>query len=680
MKNRVKDIQKIIKDFIRKNITEKEWKKSYTVMAALAAVAVAAIAGSAFFLMSIRAQKPETAVAGMAVIESIENTAEVIMSRNTEAETETETQEETQALASVQLEAVAGESMITAGVLDASGTAVEGHSFKFYLLSGPAEDNSEAVRILSESGETADAGGLQAEQYVDEDQDGRVSMEGLEAGTYTVTVATEEGFEPAGAVQATVVKYEVIENIMEQVVEQSSETDREDPQNSRQNDKETEQTRPTAVLPPQPGSEPETHTSQTETNASQTETADDSNRETLENKSITRLKMENDEIVYTAAEKGSETIPDSQVAGCEWDDVIVEGQDNTFVLSGYVAQKESVTVSDGEAEVIKRMLVPQSAEQPDEGGDETEGQTASAQTVSAKTASSQTASEISTSEPKQQESQTAPSQPETETGASEKVYTVYELSPVIETVEAYADGWNSRDGKMYYFADGRLYTGWHWIEGINYYFNDKGELSSRVVIDVSHYNGSIDWNAVKSAGIDYAIMRVGYRGWGTAKLVLDSKFDENMRAAQAAGVKVGAYIVTQAVNTAEAVEEASFLIEKCRNYKISLPLAIDVEWAGDSDEEGRANRLSAAERTAVINAFAETVKNAGYTPMVYANKNWMTNYINAGSIVPFCKVWVAQYADIDCTTYGGRFDMWQFRSDGTVSGVSGYVDMSAWVY
>ena len=127
------------------------------------------------------------------------------------------------------------------------------------------------------------------------------------------------------------------------------------------------------------------------------------------------------------------------------------------------------------------------------------------------------------------------------------------------------------------------------------------------------------------------MIRVGYRGYETAKLVKDKRFDNNMKNATAAGVKVGAYIVTQAVNTNEAVEEASFIISACKSYSVSLPLAIDVESAGNGT--GRGDKISVSERTAVINAFVQTVKNSGYSAMVYANKDWMTNKINAGSLV-----------------------------------------------
>jgi GH25 family lysozyme M1 (1,4-beta-N-acetylmuramidase) len=148
-----------------------------------------------------------------------------------------------------------------------------------------------------------------------------------------------------------------------------------------------------------------------------------------------------------------------------------------------------------------------------------------------------------------------------------------------------------------------------------------------------------------------------------------------MKGAIAAGIKVGAYIVTQAVNTEEAVEEASFIVNACKSYSISLPLVIDVETAGGGT--GRGDKISVSTRTAVINAYAQTVRSAGYTPMLYASKSWLEGRINTGSVYSYCNIWIARYNDT--LGYSSRFNMWQFRSDGSVSGIGGSVDISAWI-
>ena len=152
----------------------------------------------------------------------------------------------------------------------------------------------------------------------------------------------------------------------------------------------------------------------------------------------------------------------------------------------------------------------------------------------------------SDSETKQETKTDEASKPtESQSTEAKKNYTL--LTIEAETETSYADGWQTIDGKTYYFVDSKAVTGWYKIGSMQYYFNSDGTLGSSLVIDVSTYNGDINWSQVKAAGIDYAMIRVGYRGYETAKLVKDKQFDNNMKNATAAGVKVGAYIVTQLI-------------------------------------------------------------------------------------------------------------------------------------
>ena len=141
-------------------------------------------------------------------------------------------------------------------------------------------------------------------------------------------------------------------------------------------------------------------------------------------------------------------------------------------------------------------------------------------------------------------------------------------------------------------------------------------------IDVSKWNGEIDWDKVKEAGVEYAIIRLGYRGSSTGALVEDPYFEKNIRGAIASDIPVGVYFFTQAVNEVEAVEEASMAIKLCSDYKLDYPIFIDTEGAGGN---GRADQLGAAERTLVCRAFCSTIKNAGYKAGVYASRNWLNN-------------------------------------------------------
>lgn len=233
-------------------------------------------------------------------------------------------------------------------------------------------------------------------------------------------------------------------------------------------------------------------------------------------------------------------------------------------------------------------------------------------------------------------------------------------------------GWQNLDGKTYFYdANGNYVTGEQVIQGAKYNFASDGALvtgSGTMGIDVSKWNGNIDWNAVKSSGVSYVIIRCGYRGSTTGALIEDPKFKANIKGATAAGLKVGIYFFTQAVNEVEAVEEASMTVSLIKNYSISYPVFLDVEASG-----GRADGLDRNTRTKVIKAYCETIRNSGYTAGVYANKTWLNSYMNAGELNSY-KIWLAQYNTTP--TYGGKYDLWQYTSKGQVKGISGYTDLN----
>lgn len=189
-------------------------------------------------------------------------------------------------------------------------------------------------------------------------------------------------------------------------------------------------------------------------------------------------------------------------------------------------------------------------------------------------------------------------------------------------------------------------------------------------IDVSKWNKEIDWDKVKQAGVDYAIIRCGYRGSVTGSLVEDPYFAENIKGATAAGVKAGVYFFTQAVSEVEAVEEASMVISLIRDYDLTYPVFIDTEGAGGN---GRADDLSTEERTAVCEAFCATIKNAGYKPGVYAGRNWYNNRLETADLEKYV-IWLAEYRSVPL--YQGYYQMWQYTSKGSVNGISGRVDMN----
>lgn len=194
--------------------------------------------------------------------------------------------------------------------------------------------------------------------------------------------------------------------------------------------------------------------------------------------------------------------------------------------------------------------------------------------------------------------------------------------------------------------------------------------NSKVGIDVSKWNGEIDWDKVRNAGVQYAIVRAGYRGSKSGSLVEDPFFEANMKGAAASGMPVGIYFFTQAINEVEAVEEASVVLSLIRDYKIDYPVFIDTEGAGG---EGRADGLDPETRTLVCEAFCRTIENAGYDAGVYASRNWYNNNLYAQRLENYV-IWLAEYRS--APLYQGYYRMWQYTSKGRIDGIAGNVDMN----
>ena len=212
-------------------------------------------------------------------------------------------------------------------------------------------------------------------------------------------------------------------------------------------------------------------------------------------------------------------------------------------------------------------------------------------------------------------------------------------------------------------------------------------------IDVSYHNGNLDWSAIKSAGVDFAILRAAYRGYGDeGTLVKDSKFAEYIRGAQSYGIPVGAYIYSQAITTAEAVQEANYILNIVKNYSLDLPIVFDYEFSPSS--EGRTNlawaegELNKTKMTNITLAFCNTIKSAGYDVMVYASKSFLNKNIDHEVIEDAgYDVWLAHYVNqpyinkehpekskefnYQGTDYTGDFKIWQYTSTGRIPGIEG---------
>lgn len=191
-------------------------------------------------------------------------------------------------------------------------------------------------------------------------------------------------------------------------------------------------------------------------------------------------------------------------------------------------------------------------------------------------------------------------------------------------------------------------------------------------IDVSVYQGTIDWTKVNESGIDFAMIRAGYRGYGDkGSLVEDTMFAKNALGAKINKIDIGVYFYSQAINIEEAKEEAKFVVSLIKKYGIDVkyPIAIDTELSPMGT--GRADNISKEKRTEVVKAFCETIKQLGYKPMIYANKYWLYDNLNVQQISQY-DIWLAHY--IESTDYKYQYMMWQYTNTGKVDGITGNVD------
>ena len=205
-------------------------------------------------------------------------------------------------------------------------------------------------------------------------------------------------------------------------------------------------------------------------------------------------------------------------------------------------------------------------------------------------------------------------------------------------------------------------------------YSDDNIKKAKLGIDVSGHQGTIDWDQVKEAGIQFAMIRLGYRGYTQGGLALDDNYVTNIETALESKMPVGVYFYTQAVSYEEGVEEAQYVLKNIADYKISYPVVIDTE---KMEADGaRANDISNEERTDAIVGFCDTIKDAGYTPMIYANRNWYAQNLDMDRLGDY-QLWLAQYSNVPDFPY--LFTGWQYTSEGSVPGISGSVDIDVWM-
>ena len=233
------------------------------------------------------------------------------------------------------------------------------------------------------------------------------------------------------------------------------------------------------------------------------------------------------------------------------------------------------------------------------------------------------------------------------------------VNPAGSRLKGYASTVSSYTGKTYTHASDH--------DGLNIYNG----------IDVSYHQGDINWENVKAAGIDFAILRLGYRGYSNGSLVTDSKFAAYMQDAIAAGMPLGVYFWTEAINVDEAVQEAQYVVDKLAPYKTSITMPVVIDWELNSNS--RHGGLSQETNTTICTAFCDLVKQNGYTPMIYANISDLNNNLDGVGLSQKYEIWVARYNNIvnnSTASFYGNYSMWQYSSSGSVNGISTKVDMN----
>ena len=237
-------------------------------------------------------------------------------------------------------------------------------------------------------------------------------------------------------------------------------------------------------------------------------------------------------------------------------------------------------------------------------------------------------------------------------------------------------GWRTENGKTYYYAQdtNKKVTGLRSIDGKLYYFDANGVKQDNVTfgIDVSKYQSGLDWDKIKKSGVSFVIIRIGYRGYGAAgNLVKDPMFEEHFTNARNAGLKVGVYFFTQAVNEAEAQEEADGCNWALNGRMLDYPIFYDTEASTAPRGTGRADGLGVEDRTKCAIAFCERVKELGYKPGVYASTTWYRKRVNYNTLRSRYTIWNAHYG-VSSSPIG--CDLWQGTEKARINGYSGELD------
>lgn len=204
------------------------------------------------------------------------------------------------------------------------------------------------------------------------------------------------------------------------------------------------------------------------------------------------------------------------------------------------------------------------------------------------------------------------------------------------------------------------------------YQYQKNGIVSKKGIDVSKYQGTIDWKKTAEDGVSYAMLRVGCRGYGAkGTLLTDETFAQNAKGALDNGIEIGAYFFSQAITKEEALQEAELVIKQLEGYDITYPVAIDIEVV--KGEQARQDVLTAEQRTEICIAFCEAIKEAGYTPMIYGDQHTFEQLLDTEQLLEY-DFWICETDGQ--MTFPYRFAIWQYSHEGSVSGIKGETNLS----
>lgn len=469
--------------------------------------------------------------------------------------------------------------------------------------------------------------GIDGKSYTDDDQDGMITIDSIDAGDYTMCLVPSESVDTNSyATDVNVkdkVEYKPIENIEEKTVSAAAAGD------------------------VKPGSN--TAAKADNSAPAVTDTVRFVNSRTEEETTYVRDQAQafapyvqgNTAVLYGVDGKNSVNVP---VSGNSTGGALTVTPDNSMITAYAIdAGNIAITAADSASDYSGNVTIEYS------------DSSTSSVTVSVKGSSNK----LTNSAGEQLYVDAAGTAPATLANYTQAVYK--------KQIINHYYGWQNFNGARYYYDEnGNIVTGEQTIQGVKYKFGTDGQLLiNGTGIDVSQWQGNIDWSQARTA-VSFMIARAGFRGT-SGRMAKDPTFLRNIAGAKANGVTTGAYFYSIAKNEAQAVEEASLAIEQVRAAGgVSLPIFIDME---DSGQAG----LSNAERTAIVNAFCNTIRAAGYTPGLYASKSWLTSRINTGSLN--CMIWCAQW-NTKCT-YTGNYGIWQYSNKGTIPGISGAVDMNA---